>query len=186
MSAPKPRLDVDATRDRLLALGCGYAAERLGDLLGEAVRAEIAPRTSSPTRRGPSAPTAVIPGGARRIAAGAGGSRLRRSAPPLFGQVRDVRNGPPDPPSIFIGSATIVAPVGGSSDMSATFSNAGMSFVISATCVAKSFDWPRSIDGVSMPTAPIRREIRNSAPSLPSPGKCSLATAASPRSAVPM
>ena len=70
-----------------------------------------------------------------------------------------MRNGPPDPPSIFIGSATIVAPVGGSSDMSATFSNAGMSFVISATCVAKSFDWPRSIDGVSMPTAPIRREI---------------------------
>ena len=61
MSAPKPRLDVDATRDRLLALGCGYAAERLGELLGEAVRAEIAPRTSSPTRRGRSPPTAVIP-----------------------------------------------------------------------------------------------------------------------------
>ena len=43
MSAPKPRLDVDATRDRLLALGCGYAADRLGELLGEAVRAEIPP-----------------------------------------------------------------------------------------------------------------------------------------------
>jgi DNA replication protein DnaC len=43
MTAPKPRLDVDGTRERLLALGCGYAAERLGELLGEAVRAEIAP-----------------------------------------------------------------------------------------------------------------------------------------------
>jgi hypothetical protein len=43
MSAPKPRLAVDATRERLLALGCGYAAERRGDLLGEAVRAAIAP-----------------------------------------------------------------------------------------------------------------------------------------------
>ena len=43
MTAPKPRLDVDATRERLRSLGCGYAAERLGDLLGEAVRAEIAP-----------------------------------------------------------------------------------------------------------------------------------------------
>ena len=31
VSAPaKPRLDVDATRERLLALGCGYAAEQLG------------------------------------------------------------------------------------------------------------------------------------------------------------
>ena len=43
MSAPKPRLDVDATRDRLLALGCGYAAEHLGQLLSEAVRVEIPP-----------------------------------------------------------------------------------------------------------------------------------------------
>ena len=43
MTPPKPRLDVDATRERLRSLGCGYAAERLGDLLGEAVRAEIAP-----------------------------------------------------------------------------------------------------------------------------------------------
>ena len=43
MTAPKPRLEVDATRDRLRTLGCGYAAERLGELLGEAVRAEIAP-----------------------------------------------------------------------------------------------------------------------------------------------
>ncbi len=43
MSAPKPRLDVDATRDRLLALGCGYAAEQLGPLLSEAVRGEVPP-----------------------------------------------------------------------------------------------------------------------------------------------
>ena len=43
MSAPKPRLDVDAIRDRLLALGCGYAAEQLGPLLSEAVRGEVPP-----------------------------------------------------------------------------------------------------------------------------------------------
>ena len=43
MSAPEPRLDVDATRDRLLALGCGYAAEQLGPLLSEAVRGEVPP-----------------------------------------------------------------------------------------------------------------------------------------------
>jgi DNA replication protein DnaC len=43
MTAAKPRLDVDATRERLLALGCSHAADRLAELLGEAVRAEIAP-----------------------------------------------------------------------------------------------------------------------------------------------
>jgi hypothetical protein len=43
VSAPKPRLDVDATRERLLALGCGYAAEQLGHLLSGAVRGEIPP-----------------------------------------------------------------------------------------------------------------------------------------------
>ncbi len=43
MSAPKPRLDVDATRDRLLALGCGYAAEQLGVLLSETVCGEVPP-----------------------------------------------------------------------------------------------------------------------------------------------
>ena len=85
-----------------------------------------------------------------------------------------MRSGPPDPPSIFIGSATIVAPVGGSSDMSATFSKAGMPLVISATWVAKSFDWPWSIDGVSMPTAPIPRATSSSAPSVPRPGEVQL------------
>jgi len=35
-----------------------------------------------------------------------------------------IRSGPPKPPSIFIGNAVIVVPVGGNSDMSATFSNA--------------------------------------------------------------
>ena len=42
MSAGRPRLDIDATRERLLALGCVHAAEQLGPLLGEAVREEIA------------------------------------------------------------------------------------------------------------------------------------------------
>jgi hypothetical protein len=37
-----------------------------------------------------------------------------------------IRSGPPKPPSIFIGSAVIVVPVGGSFDMSATFSQAGI------------------------------------------------------------
>ena len=48
-----------------------------------------------------------------------------------------MRSGPPDPPSIFIGSATMVTPVGGSADMSETFSKAGMSLVISSTWVSK-------------------------------------------------
>jgi hypothetical protein len=41
MSAGRPRLDIDATRERLLALGCVHAAEQLGPLLGEAVREEV-------------------------------------------------------------------------------------------------------------------------------------------------
>ena len=51
---------------------------------------------------------------------------------------------------------------------------------------AKVFDWPESIVGVSMPTAPIRRWARSSAASSDSPGKGSFATASGPRSAVPM
>lgn len=35
------RLDIDRTRDRLLSLGCTYAAERLGPLLTEAVARDI-------------------------------------------------------------------------------------------------------------------------------------------------
>ena len=38
MSAGRPRLDIDATRERLPALGCAHAADHLGPLLGEAVR----------------------------------------------------------------------------------------------------------------------------------------------------
>jgi hypothetical protein len=38
MSAGRPRLDIDATRERLLALGCSHAAEQLDPLLVEAVR----------------------------------------------------------------------------------------------------------------------------------------------------
>ena len=41
MNAAKPRLDIDATRERLVALGCGYAAEQLDDILTEAVRTEV-------------------------------------------------------------------------------------------------------------------------------------------------
>lgn len=39
MSAP--RLDIDTTRDKLLALGCTYAAAGLGRLLGDAVARDI-------------------------------------------------------------------------------------------------------------------------------------------------
>lgn len=39
-----PKLDIDRTRERLLALGCGHAAEQLGDLLDGAVAQEIAPQ----------------------------------------------------------------------------------------------------------------------------------------------
>ena len=42
MTAPRVKLDIDATRDKLAALGCGYAAEALEPLLAEAVRAELA------------------------------------------------------------------------------------------------------------------------------------------------
>ena len=43
MTAAKPKLDIDVTRERLTALGCAYAAEQLDNLLNEAVRGEIAP-----------------------------------------------------------------------------------------------------------------------------------------------
>src|SRR3954453_1561921 len=41
MSAGRPRLAIDATRERLLALGCVHAADHLGPLLTEAVREEV-------------------------------------------------------------------------------------------------------------------------------------------------
>ena len=43
MTAPKPRLNIDITRERLAALGCSYAAEQLTNVLSEAVRQETAP-----------------------------------------------------------------------------------------------------------------------------------------------
>ena len=43
MSAPKPKLDIDRTRERLMALGCSHAAEQLEHVLSDAVRQEIAP-----------------------------------------------------------------------------------------------------------------------------------------------
>ena len=42
MTAPRVRLDIDATRDKLAALGCGHAAAALEPLLAEAVRSELA------------------------------------------------------------------------------------------------------------------------------------------------
>jgi DNA replication protein DnaC len=42
MTASRVKLDIDATREKLVALGCGHAAEALEPLLAEAVRAEMA------------------------------------------------------------------------------------------------------------------------------------------------
>ena len=41
MSAPRVKLDIDASREKLVSLGCGYAAEALEGLLAEAVRNEM-------------------------------------------------------------------------------------------------------------------------------------------------
>jgi hypothetical protein len=41
MNALRPKLDVDATRERHMALGCSHAAEQLDHMLSEAVRTEI-------------------------------------------------------------------------------------------------------------------------------------------------
>ena len=43
MNAPKPKLDIDTTRERLVTLGCSHAAEHLDHVLSDAVRQEIAP-----------------------------------------------------------------------------------------------------------------------------------------------
>ena len=42
MSAPRPKLEIDRTRDHLLALGCTHAAEQLETLLTEAVKKPVA------------------------------------------------------------------------------------------------------------------------------------------------
>lgn len=42
MTAPRAKLDIDVTREKLTALGCGYAAAALEPLLAEAVRSELA------------------------------------------------------------------------------------------------------------------------------------------------
>lgn len=41
MSTPRVKLDIDASREKLVSLGCGYAAEALEGLLAEAVRNEM-------------------------------------------------------------------------------------------------------------------------------------------------
>lgn len=43
MSATEPKLDIDATRERLVAVRCWHAAEHLDHVLSEAVRQEVAP-----------------------------------------------------------------------------------------------------------------------------------------------
>jgi DNA replication protein DnaC len=45
MNAPRPKLDIDTTRERLMALGCIHAAEQLEQMLTEAVRQEIPAHT---------------------------------------------------------------------------------------------------------------------------------------------
>ena len=42
MSHPRTKLDIDQTRERLVALGCGHAAEQLDSVLSEAVKKPIA------------------------------------------------------------------------------------------------------------------------------------------------
>jgi DNA replication protein DnaC len=42
MSAPRVKLDIDATRDKLATLGLGHAVEALEGLLAEAVQSELA------------------------------------------------------------------------------------------------------------------------------------------------
>jgi hypothetical protein len=46
VTAARPKLDIDTTRERLLALGCMHAAEQLEQMLAEAVRQEV-PGTAS-------------------------------------------------------------------------------------------------------------------------------------------
>ncbi len=41
MTGARPKLDIDTTRERLLALGCTHAAEQLEPMLAEAVRTEV-------------------------------------------------------------------------------------------------------------------------------------------------
>ena len=41
MTAPRVKLDIDATREKLAALGLGYAIDALEGLLSEAVRTEM-------------------------------------------------------------------------------------------------------------------------------------------------
>jgi DNA replication protein DnaC len=43
MSAPKPRVDLDATRERLLRLGLAHAAEQLGERVTAAVKDSVSP-----------------------------------------------------------------------------------------------------------------------------------------------
>ena len=52
------------------------------------------------------------------------------------------RTGPPEPPSILIGSAITVAPRGGSRSRFVRFSRPGTFFSAAILCTTKSFDFP--------------------------------------------
>ena len=43
MNVPRPKLDIDTTRERLVVVGCSHAAEHVDQVLSDAVRQEIAP-----------------------------------------------------------------------------------------------------------------------------------------------
>jgi hypothetical protein len=53
-----------------------------------------------------------------------------------------IRSGPPEPPPIFIGSATIHAPVGGSASRLSTFSRPITFAAATTRCTGKSADGP--------------------------------------------
>jgi hypothetical protein len=60
-----------------------------------------------------------------------------------------IRSEPPEPPAIFIGRATIQAPVSGTSSRFATFSNPGTFAPLATWWTMKSFEGPWSREAVS-------------------------------------
>src|SRR5262249_38415038 len=83
------------------------------------------------------------------------------------------RSGAPDPPPIFIGSATTQAPVSGSSSRCATFSRPGTLAAPTSWCTGKLPDSPKSMLAVSTPiTDTWRSSTRSTAASRPYDGKC--------------
>ena len=58
MNAPRQKLDIDRTRERLSQLGCLHAAEQLDALLAEAVRKPVRRTNSSTCCSAPRSPDA--------------------------------------------------------------------------------------------------------------------------------